>query len=68
MTVKGAVCVAPDAPLARRRQRLSAHGVRRLLVADSAGQLLGIVALSDVSPPSSDRAVGAVLTDLKQQS
>jgi CBS domain-containing protein len=61
---RGAVCVVPDAPLAEVAAQFGAHGVRRLLVADAAGRLLGIIALADVAPYLPDQAVGSVVNDV----
>lgn len=64
---RGAVTVPPDAPLRHVADQFGAHSVRRLLVADATGQLLGIVALADIAPHLPDRAVGAAVTDVVQQ-
>ncbi len=47
---KGAISVAPDAPLKEVREKLGEHGVHHLLVVDAAGQLLGIITSSDLAP------------------
>ena len=44
-----------------------AHAVRRLLVADSTGQLLGIISFADVAPYLSDLDVGHVVTDIVEK-
>jgi CBS domain-containing protein len=64
---RGAVTVAPDTPLDQVKEQFGAHGVRRLLVADASGQLLGIIALRDIAPRLPDRDVGAVVSDVVQQ-
>ncbi len=64
---KGAITVLPTAPLAEVAAQFGAHGVRRLLVADTDGQLLGIIALADVAPYLADREVGMVVTDVVRQ-
>jgi CBS domain-containing protein len=64
---KGAVTVPPDAPLDEIKDQFGAHGVRRLLVADPSGQLLGIVAWADVARYMPDRDVGEVVTEVVQQ-
>jgi CBS domain-containing protein len=46
---KGAISIAPDAPLDVVRAKFGEHGVGRLLVLDAAGLLLGIVAWIDVA-------------------
>ena len=64
---KGAVTVAPNMPLSQVEPLFGAHGVRRLLVADAAGQLLGIIAFSDVAHRISDTDLGAVVTEVVQK-
>jgi CBS domain-containing protein len=61
---RGAVSVLPDTPLDQVKDALSAHSVRRLLVADRSGQLLGVVAFRDLAPYLPDQDVGAVVTDI----
>ena len=51
---KGTITVAPDAPLEEIRAMFSKHDVHRLLVVDTAGQLLGIVARTDLAPLGAD--------------
>jgi CBS domain-containing protein len=64
---KGAYTVPPEATLEQVREQLIAHGVRRLLVADSGGQLLGIISLADIAPRLANREVGEVVTDVVQR-
>jgi CBS domain-containing protein len=64
---RGAITVAPDATLDTVREQFGAHGVRRLLVADPSGQLLGIIALADIAPYLPDHDVGTVVSDVVQQ-
>jgi CBS domain-containing protein len=47
---KGTISVAPDASLEEVRATFHEHGVRRLLVVDSAGRLQGIIAWADLAP------------------
>jgi CBS domain-containing protein len=51
---KGMITVAPDVPLEEVRGMFSEHDVHRLLVVDAAGQLLGIVARTDLASLGSD--------------
>lgn len=46
---KGAITIAPDASLSEVRAKFREHGVGRLLVLDSGGQLRGIVAWTDLA-------------------
>lgn len=64
---RGAFTVAPETPLEQVKDAFGAHGVRRLLVADASGQLLGIIALADVARHLPDRVVGEVVTEVVQQ-
>lgn len=61
---KGAFTVPADMPLENVKDQFAAHGVRRLLVADASGQLLGIIALADIAPRIPDQELGAVVTDV----
>jgi len=63
---RGAFTVGPEMPLDQVKEKFGAHGVRRLLVADAAGQLVGIIALADVSRHLPDREVGEVVTEVVQ--
>jgi CBS domain-containing protein len=64
---RGAVVVRPEATLAEVAEQFGASAVRRLLVADSAGQLLGIIAFADVAPHLPDRDLGAVVTEVVER-
>jgi CBS domain-containing protein len=64
---KGVVSVAPDAPLEDVVDRFGDKGVRRLLVMDAHGLLLGIIAWADVAPYVSDRAIGHAVTKVVEQ-
>ena len=59
---KGAVWVAPEASLDIVVERLADKAVRRLLVIDSADQLVGIIAWSDLVGYVTDRQVGRMVT------
>src|SRR5262249_24958991 len=61
---KCAITVRPETALDEVKEQFGAHGVRRLLVADASGQLLGIIALADVAPHLPSRDVGAVVSDV----
>ncbi len=53
--------VPPDAPLGEIRDRFGAEQVRRLLVAGADGQLLGIIAWSDLLPHLPESEAGRVV-------
>ncbi len=65
---RGIVSVAPDEPVEAIAGRFSDRGVRRLLVIDSQGQLLGIVAWADIAPHVSDQQLGKVVNDVIDRS
>jgi CBS domain-containing protein len=46
---KGAITVAPETSLEEVRAKFGEHGIRRLLVVDSAGQLHGIISSTDLA-------------------
>ena len=52
------VSVAPETPIAQLNESFGARGVRRLLVSDAGGRLLGIVTWADVAPYTTDAALG----------
>ncbi len=64
---KGAFTVAPGATLDQIQDQFREHEVRRLLVADSSGQLQGIIALADLAPYLADREVGLVVSDVVEK-
>jgi CBS domain-containing protein len=49
------------------REMFAEKTVRRLLVLGSHGELVGIIAWSDIAPYSSDRQVGEVVTETVEQ-
>jgi CBS domain-containing protein len=46
---EGVITVAPDTPIEEVRAKFGEHGIGRLLVCDSAGQVLGIIAWTDLA-------------------
>ncbi len=60
----GVVAVAPTDSLAHVCDVLRTEAVRRLLVVDAAGRLLGIIGWSDIAPVLSDRMMGRVVTEV----
>lgn len=61
------VTIAPTTPLEQVKEQFGAQGVRRLLVADAAGVLLGIIAFADIAPFLPDREVGEVVSEVVHQ-
>jgi len=61
---RGVVSVAPDEPLDVVVKQFGNEGVRRLLVIDAQGQLVGIIAWADVAPYVPDRAIGRAVTEV----
>ena len=64
---KGVVTVTPATPLDALKEQFASHGVRRLLVAEADGLLVGIIAWADVAPRLPDVEVGEVVSDVVQQ-
>ena len=62
----GVVAVAPNDGIEAIAARFADKAVRRLLVIDAQGQLVGIIAWSDLAGYVSDRRVGQVVTDVVQ--
>jgi CBS domain-containing protein len=60
----GIVAVSPDDTLGQVCEVLRAQGVRRVLVVDPAGRLLGIIGWADIAPVLSDRVMGRLVTDV----
>jgi CBS domain-containing protein len=61
---KGVITIAPSAPLEEVRAKFGEHGVRRLLVAEPGGPLLGIIAWADLAPRATDAGIGQVVSDI----
>ena len=59
----GVVTVAPEDNLGKVCEVLRTQAVRRVLVVDSAGRLLGIIGWADIAPVLSDRMMGRLVTD-----
>jgi len=64
---KGAVSVTPTASLEEVRAKFGEHGVRRLLVVASAGQLQGIIAWADLAQHLPDGSVGRVVSEVVER-
>lgn len=64
---RGVVTVGPDATLDEVRDTCGREGIRRVLVVDAAGTLLGIIAWADISPFVSDSEVGEVVSSVVEQ-
>ena len=60
----GIVAVAPDDSLEQVCEVLRDQAVRRVLVVDSAGQLLGIIGWADMAPILSERMMGRLVQDV----
>ncbi|WZP00468.1 CBS domain-containing protein [Isosphaeraceae bacterium EP7] len=61
---QGVVTIEPEATLVEIQAKFTEHAVRRLLVVDPDGQLVGIVSWSDVAPWLDNASVGQVVTDV----
>jgi CBS domain-containing protein len=60
----GIVAVAPTDTLAHVCEVLRTQAIRRLLVVDAGGRLLGIIGWADIAPVLSDRMMGRVVSDV----
>ena len=60
----GIVAVAPEDTLGQVCEVLRTQAVRRVLVVDPAGRLLGIIGWADIAPVLSDRMMGRLVTDV----
>jgi CBS domain-containing protein len=60
----GIVAVGPTDPLARVCDALRSKSIRRVLVVDSASQVLGIIGWADVAPVLSDRVMGQIVKEV----
>ena len=65
---KGVISVAPTTTLNDVLERFGDRGVRRLLVIDAAGLLVGIIGWVDVAPYASDRKIGQTVTEVVEKS
>jgi len=60
----GVVSVSPEDSLGQVCEVLRTREVRRVLVVDAAGRLLGIIGWADIAPVLSDRMMGRLVTDV----
>ncbi len=60
----GIVSVSPGDTLGQVCEVLRSQGVRRVLVVDPAGRLIGIIGWADIAPVLSDRMMGRLVTDV----
>jgi CBS domain-containing protein len=61
---RGIVSVAPDDPLETVVERFGDEQVRRLLVLDRDGELVGIIAWADLAPHVPPRTMGHTVTEV----
>jgi CBS domain-containing protein len=61
---RGVVAVAPADTLGHVCEVLRTQAVRRLLVVDADGRLLGIIGWADIAPVLSDRLMGRLVTEV----
>ena len=60
----GIVAVSPEDNLGHVCEALRSKAVRRVLVVDSGGRLLGIIGWADIAPVLSDRVMGRLVTQV----
>jgi CBS domain-containing protein len=61
------ISVTPDAPLAEVIELFAREAVRRLLVVDAGGQLVGVIGWKDVCGELPNRVVGRVVTSIVEE-
>ncbi len=66
LMTSGVVAVAPSDSIEAITEKFADKGVRRLLVIDSTGQLVGIIAWSDVTNFLTKQKIGEVVTEVIQ--
>jgi CBS domain-containing protein len=64
LMTNGVVAVAPGDDIEAIAAKFADKGVRRLLVIDAAGQLVGIIAWSDIASYFPKQRIGQVVTDV----
>jgi len=64
---RGVASVPPDASLDTVIEQFGDQGVRRLLVIDEPGQLIGIIGWADVAPHVPDRKVGQAVSEVVER-
>jgi CBS domain-containing protein len=64
---RGVVSVAPEDTLETVVERFGDEGVRRLLVMDAKGDLLGVVAWADLAPHVPHRTLGRAVNQVVEQ-
>ena len=60
----GVTTVSPQDSLGHVCEVLRTQSVRRLLVVDAAGRLVGIIGWADIAPVLSDRMMGRIVSDV----
>jgi CBS domain-containing protein len=64
---RGVVAVAPEDGLETVVERFGDEGVRRLLVMDAQGDLLGVIAWADLAPHVPHRTLGRAVDEVVEQ-
>jgi CBS domain-containing protein len=64
---RGVITIVPSAPLEEVRAKFGEHGVRRLLVAEPSGPLLGILAWADLAPRATVAGLGEVVANVLEK-
>ncbi len=61
---KDPITISPDATLPEIEAKIERNAVRRLLVVDDSGMLVGVVSWADLAKPASDKELGAMATEV----
>lgn len=64
---KDPITIRPEATVDEIEAKIARNAVRRLLVVDGSGTLVGIVAWADLARQESDHAVGRVVSDVLEK-
>ena len=65
--MRGVVAVPPDASLDIVVEQFGGQGVRRLLVVDAQGQLVGIIGWVDIAPYVPDGKIGQAVSEVLER-
>ncbi len=64
---KGVITVTPETPLSHVEATMTDNGVRRVVVIDNDGRIVGILSWADLVQEETDAKVGEVVSDVLEQ-
>ena len=65
---KGVISVGPETSIEELMRQMELNAVKRMIVVDSTGQILGIVALADLARHLNNRAIGEIVSEVLKKS